>query len=373
MKSIGKGQRLTENIYIMRSSNITGYQYVTLSHRPQTFLNYNTKAIIPTTAANPAPPTLRPAPAVTTAPVAEALLVGPILVKLYVFVAEAVTVPLCRGATDGSITTTDPAPTPALFAASGEEAPLLLVGRGSVRVLKTWVVTVVVPLVVVLVLEGAAIAMLPGMIDVVVGAELVAALSGLDETELEPEEPLPLPEVSDELEPESLSLSPLDPDPEVPVSTAGGAVLVELPSAAVTGHTVVVTAMISVVTDPPAPMWTEVLYTVLVVHCSTDELAVVVAAIRVVETGKLVVVTCVPAGQSVTVGAQEVMVCTSVVQIVLVICPASVVAGEASLEEVIEMEAVGPLDRVGLPCWASAEEVHEAGTTVVPIAQLEVE
>lgn len=44
-------------------------------------------------------------------------------------------------------------------------------------------------------------------------------------------------------------------------------------------------------------------------------------AIIVVETGKLVVVTCVPAGQSVTVGAHEVTVCTSVDQIVLVISP----------------------------------------------------
>lgn len=114
------------------------------------------------------------------------------------------------------------------------------------------------------------------------------------------------------------------------------------------------------------------LNTVLVVHCSTDEL-VVVPGIMVVETGKLVVVTCVPAGQSVTVGAQEVMVCTSVDQIVLVTSPTWLDTGGVPLEVVGERVVIGPLEEVVLPCWASAEDVADAVTTVVVTAQLDVE
>lgn len=130
---------------------------------------------------------------------------------------------------------------------------LLLVGAETNTVLKTWVVVVRVPLVRV--------------------TDDDSISSGL-EPELEPElEPvsdpvLSLPEPSDAAEPDSepvlpvslepeelasdplpLPLLPVDPELVVPVS-AGEDELVEAPSAAVTGQMVVVTAMISVVTEP---------------------------------------------------------------------------------------------------------------------------
>lgn len=79
-----------------------------------------------------------------------------------------------------------------------------------------------------------------------------------------------------------------------------------------------------------------------------------------------------PAGQSVTVGAQEVIVCTWVDQIVLVTSPTGLVMYEDPAEEVGETVAVTPLDDV-LPFSAPTEELDDAGTTVVEMAQLDVE
>lgn len=120
----------------------------------------------------------------------------------------------------------------------------LLVGTGTVRVLKTRVVTVRVPLVV----RAELVAICSGLEKDVEVLALEASQAASSDSESGPL--LCLPEDSDELESEPLwPLLPVDPDPVVPVSTGDDAP-VELASAAVTGHTVVVTAMISVVTEP---------------------------------------------------------------------------------------------------------------------------
>lgn len=64
----------------------------------------------------------------------------------------------------------------------------------------------------------------------------------------------------------------------------------------------------------------------------------------------------------------------------LVISPASLEVGKGPLEvmdersagELVETVAVGPLEDVALPCWASAEDVADEDTTVVDMAQLDV-
>lgn len=217
------------------------------------FLTYRIRATIPTTTANPTPLTLRPAPAVTIGLVAEVpfdgtvlplvtTLAGDTLERLYVFVAVLLYGPTLK--LDGAGYCGPGAP--ALFAASGtDEAPtlvlvlllllLLLVGTVTNTVLRTCVVRVRIPLV------------------VVSGED--PTRSGL-EPELDPV--LSLPEPSDPDDPDSEPVLPLslplplvDPEPVVPVSAGEEELVKVIPdTAAVTGHTVVVIAMISVVTEP---------------------------------------------------------------------------------------------------------------------------
>lgn len=166
-------------------------------------------------------------------------LVGETLERLYVLVA----VPLLWPIPKVDVAEYCGPGAPALFAASGaDEASallllllLLLVGTVTNTVLKTCVVLVRVP-------------------EVVVSGE-DPTRSGL-EPELDPV--VSLPETSDPEDPDSEPVLPLslplplvDPEPVVPVSTGEEELVkVDPAPAAVTGHTVVVTAMISVVTEP---------------------------------------------------------------------------------------------------------------------------
>lgn len=163
-------------------------------------------------------------------------IVGETLERLYVLVA----VPLLWPIPKVDVAEYCGPGAPALFAASGaDEASalllLLLVGTVTNTVLKTCVVLVRVP-------------------EVVVSGE-DPTRSGL-EPELDPV--VSLPEPSDPEDPDSEPVLPLslpltlvDPEPVVPVSTGEEELVkVDTAPAAVTGHTVVVTAMISVVTEP---------------------------------------------------------------------------------------------------------------------------
>lgn len=163
-------------------------------------------------------------------------LVGETLERLYVLVA----VPLLWPIPKVDVAEYCGPGAPALFAASGaDEASalllLLLVGTVTNTVLKTCVVLVRVP-------------------EVVVSGE-DPTRSGL-EPELDPVVSLPEPSdpedpVCEPVLPLSLPLPLVDPEPVVPVSTGEEELVkVDPAPAAVTGHTVVVTAMISVVTEP---------------------------------------------------------------------------------------------------------------------------
>lgn len=164
-------------------------------------------------------------------------LVGDTLARLYVLV----TVPLWWPITKLVVAEYCGPGAPALFATSGaDEASALLlllplpVGRVTNTVLKTCVVVVRVPLVVVVSGEDPTSSGLEPELDAVFS---LPEPSDPDDPDSEPVLPLPLP------------LPPVDPEPLAPVS-AGEGELVKVDPAAVTGHTVVVTAMISVVTEP---------------------------------------------------------------------------------------------------------------------------
>lgn len=123
-----------------------------------------------------------------------------------------------------------------MFATSGATealALLLLVGTEIYTVLKMWVVVVRVPL--------------------VTAAGEDPTSSGMVPEEPDSDPALPLPVEPDELEPDPLPsplpLPPADPEPAIPLSE-GDDETVEVDPAAVTGHTVVVIATISVVTEP---------------------------------------------------------------------------------------------------------------------------
>lgn len=169
--------------------------------------------------------------------------VGNTLERLYVLVAVSLNGPILK--LDGAEYSGPGAP--ALFTASGaDEAAallrlvvvLLLVGTVTNTVLKTCAVRVRVPVVVTSGEDPTRSGLEP---------ELDPVFSLLepwdpDFPDSEPVLPLLLP---------LLLLPPVDPEPVVPVSTGEEELVkVDPDPAAVTGHTVVVTAMISVVTEP---------------------------------------------------------------------------------------------------------------------------
>lgn len=159
-------------------------------------------------------------------------LVGETLERLYVLVA----VPLLWPIPKLDVAEYCGPGAPALFAASGTDevsALLLLVGTVTNTVLKTCVVLVRVPAVVVSGEDPTRSGLEPELDPVFPLLEP----SDPDDPDFEPVLPLPLP------------LPLVDSEPVVPVST-GKEELVKVDPAAVTGHTVVVTAMISVVTEP---------------------------------------------------------------------------------------------------------------------------